>query len=377
MIRNLSLINFKSHVKSNVIFRKLTVLTGINGFGKSSVIQALLLLRQSYYKGRLYEGLDLNMPLVTLGNVNDVLSRFANEPTMAFEIDYDGASYSFKYDCEKYLTDSFLPKSVYSDSITTNSLDRMSLFANTFQYVSAARTGGQSLFGQDSYTVEKLRQFSSEEGKCDLLGHFLYKYGNEPCYNYIDQNVECTLMEQINIWETRISLKTRVRVQPDSSDKKNYRVLYDVIDSSGGAVAMGISASNMGYGLSYTLPVITALLAAKSGDLVIVENPEAHLHPLGQAALGELITKVANKGVQVVVETHSDHIINAILLSCKIAEEGGDGLSPKDVAISYMGEMLMDRGTVVQPINIVGGGLEYQPKGFIDQFEHDLYLLRG
>ena len=317
------------------------------------------------------------MPLVTLGNVNDVLSRFANEPTMAFEIDYDGASYSFKYDCEKYLTDSFLPKSVYSDSITTNSLERMSLFANTFQYVSAARTGGQSLFGQDSYTVEKLRQFSSEEGKCDLLGHFLYKYGNEPCYNYIDQNVECTLMEQINIWETRISLNTRVRVQPDSSDKKNYRVLYDVIDSSGGAVAMGISASNMGYGLSYTLPVITALLAAKSGDLVIVENPEAHLHPLGQAALGELITKVANKGVQVVVETHSDHIINAILLSCKIAEEGGDGLSPKDVAISYMGEMLMDRGTVVQPINIVGGGLEYQPKGFIDQFEHDLYLLRG
>ena len=77
------------------------------------------------------------------------------------------------------------------------------------------------------------------------------------------------------------------------------------------------------------------------------------------------------------VETHSDHIINAILLSCKIAEEGGDGLSPKDVAISYMGEMLMDRGTTVQPINIVGSKLEYQPKGFIDQFEHDLYLLQG
>lgn len=377
MIRNLSLINFKSHVKSNVIFRKLTVLTGINGFGKSSVIQALLLLRQSYYKGRLYEGLDLNMPLVTLGNVNDVLSRFANEPTMAFEIDYDGAIYSFKYDCEKYLTDSFLPKSVYSDNITTDSMEKMSLFANTFQYVSAARTGGQSLFGQDSYTVEKLRQFSSEEGKCDLLGHFLYKYGNELCYNYIDPNVECTLMEQINIWETRISMNTRVRVQPDSSDKKNYRVLYDVIDPFGGPIAMGISASNMGYGLSYTLPVITALLAAKSGDLVIVENPEAHLHPLGQAALGELITKVANRGVQVVVETHSDHIINAILLSCKIAEEGGDGLSPKDVSISYMGEMLMDRGTTVQPINIVGSKLEYQPKGFIDQFERDLYLLQG
>lgn len=376
MIKKLKLINFKSHVKSDVIFRNLTVLTGINGYGKSSVIQALLLLRQSFLKNRLMEGLDLNAPLVNLGNTNDILSRYSKDtPIMGFDIDCGDEHFNFEYDCERYLTESFLPLRQYSQNITSEKLSLVSLFNNSFQYVSALRTGGQSLFGQDSYMVEKMHQLSSTEGRCDLLGHFLYKYGNESCYNYVDKSIDCTLLEQINVWESRISMNTQVHVEPNSSDKKNYRILYDVIDAQGRAIAAGLSASNVGYGLSYTLPVIVALLAAVSGDLVIVENPEAHLHPAGQVALGELITLVASRGVQVVIETHSDHIINSILLSCKAATEGGDGLSAEDVALSYMGKMTTEQGTEVQSVKISGGKLEYQPKGFVDQYEHDVYLL--
>ena len=73
MITKLIIKNFKSHLHSEIEVRKLTVLTGINGCGKTSLIQALLLLRQTNTKGRLRDGLDLNIPLCKIGIGNDAL----------------------------------------------------------------------------------------------------------------------------------------------------------------------------------------------------------------------------------------------------------------------------------------------------------------
>jgi predicted ATPase len=56
-------------------------------------------------------------------------------------------------------------------------------------------------------------------------------------------------------------------------------------------------------------------LAAQPGDLLILENPENDLHPQAQSMLGQLMARVASEGVQVIVETHSDHIINGICLA--------------------------------------------------------------
>lgn len=78
-------------------------------------------------------------------------------------------------------------------------------------------------------------------------------------------------------------------------------------------------AVNVGFGLSYVLPIVLALLVTKPGGLVIIENPEAHLHPRG-SYLGRLIALAAEAGVQVVVETHSDHIINGIRLMPRLGK---------------------------------------------------------
>ena len=69
-------------------------------------------------------------------------------------------------------------------------------------------------------------------------------------------------------------------------------------------------APNAGFGISYALPVVVAALRAADGGLLLVENPEAHLHPAGQSKIGGFLARIAADGVQVFLETHSDHVLN-------------------------------------------------------------------
>ncbi len=75
---------------------------------------------------------------------------------------------------------------------------------------------------------------------------------------------------------------------------------------------VGTCAEHTGFGVSYSLPIVLAALLARGGGLLLIENPEAHLHPAGQSRMGTFLAAVAADGVQVVVETHSDHVLNGI-----------------------------------------------------------------
>lgn len=90
-----------------------------------------------------------------------------------------------------------------------------------------------------------------------------------------------------------------------------------MVHQEGNIGADYFTAQNVGFGISYVLPIVLALVKAKKGELIILENPEAHLHPRGQRKMGELIARAAQGGVQVIVETHSDHILNGIRFVCK------------------------------------------------------------
>jgi len=82
---------------------------------------------------------------------------------------------------------------------------------------------------------------------------------------------------------------------------------------------MNIGQLMSGFGLSYTLPVITALLVGTliPNSLVIIENPEAHLHPRGQTEIARLIALCAQVGTQIIIETHSDHLFDGIRIAAK------------------------------------------------------------
>ena len=113
------------------------------------------------------------------------------------------------------------------------------------------------------------------------------------------------------------------------------------------AVTLGIRISkntdfhrpvHTGFGITQVLPIVVAALSAQKGDLVLIENPEVHLHPAGQATMGKFLSEVASAGVQVVLETHSDHVLNGIRRSVKDRI-----LSSSDVALHFFQSQPKDR----------------------------------
>ena len=381
MIRKLHLKNFKSHRVTCLDFKPLTLISGVNNIGKSSVLQALLLLRQTYKNHRLDKGLDLASPspIVSLGIGNDVLYKFSDKPILSIGVCTENQHYDFEFDVENALDESFLP--IVSYSIDNESLSRESLFNKDFQYLSALRIGGKSDYKIYSYDVNEERQISIENGQGEALGNFLDVYGGEPTFNYNtikEEEGPIALLDQVNFWEGLISKGITIDVQP-KPDKTGFIIYYGTKGIEGKKSIERLRAENVGFGVSYSLSVVTALLSARPGALIMVENPEAHLHPDGQAKLAELMCLVAQRGIQVVVETHSDHIINGVLVNCKRFEKEGRGIDRENVSIYYFSGQDDNHAVLYDEIKILSEGeIEYQPKGFFDRIEADReYLIGG
>ncbi len=373
MITRLQIANFKCHKDTNLDLSNLTILTGVNASGKTSIIQSLLLLRQSYYKSVLLDdGLELNKPLCNIGIGDDALYKLAKEPIMEFELIYDKALYDFQFDVTKHHTASYIKKHHYTDIVNRENLGKLSLFNSNFQYIGAARWGGKSRFPLDTYSVEKLKQISSDNGQGELVGHFIHTYGGDTVVDYSGINEESTLMEQIIYWEGQISSKLTIDVI-HSPDKQSFDITYGYEGIDNNKPIRNLKAENIGFGISYTLPVVTALLSAKPGALIIIENPEAHIHPNGQAQLALLIAKVAKRGVQVIIETHSDHIINGALVATVKKE-----ISAEQLSVYYFDRDETNHTTIANKLEVTEGGhIRRPPKGFFDQIDIDLKLLTG
>jgi predicted ATPase len=127
--------------------------------------------------------------------------------------------------------------------------------------------------------------------------------------------------------------------------------------------------TNVGFGLTYVLPVVTAVLFASPGDLLIIENPESHLHPQGQARLGKLFAQSAEQGVQLFIETHSDHVLNGVRVATK-----QQLISPEKVGIFFFERYLADehRTEIIQPIIDENGRINKWPPGFFDEWDNQL-----
>lgn len=376
MITKLKIANFKSHRNTELNAGNLTMMTGINSSGKSSVLQSLLLLRQSYKKGRLRDGLDLNEPLCEIGFGDDALSRFATDNhVISFCLEGENdEKWDFYFNADGELGETFIPKTE-NQIIELNYKSLNVLFSNDFQYVSSSRWANINSYPIDSYAVIAEKQISLINGQGELVAHFLNYYGETKNFQIVSDSIlhvnnsSRNLLEQVVEWEREISPRIGLRTYKKID---RFEVEYEYKGAGDHQPIHKLKTKNVGFGISHSLPVVVALLSAKPGALLIIENPESHLHPRGQSKLAELMVLVAQSGVQIFVETHSDHIFNGVRKA--ISQKKIDKEKVK-VHFLELNDENVSMNTEIQ-FSDSGRILNYK-KGLFDQFDEDLNTLLG
>lgn len=365
VLTRISLKNFKCFKSISVELSHLNVMTGVNSMGKSSVVQALLLLRQSQEKDQLFDGINLNGRYVQIGYGKDLMNRNSSEDYVSIVIENTDKEYLFEFEYKQ--NSEFLKLKNYEKISELNEQD-FNLFTNAFAYVSANRIGPQRYYESSNYEVLQNNQVG-------VRGEFLADYlaeRNEDICNDLLKNQTCEsskLLDQTNAWLSEISPGISINPKMDF-DTGVVSLRYKDFDGES-------SPLNVGFGLSYVAPVVVALLKAKKGDLVIIENPEAHLHPRGQRKMGELVARAASAGIQVVVETHSDHLLNGIRLSVK-----KNIISRNLIRLNYFyREKKEDNREIyyeykkISPAILDDGRLSSWPEGFFDEWDRALMEL--
>lgn len=361
MINNLKLKNFKCFEELDIDLKNVTIFTGINGMGKSTVIQSLLLLEQSRLRESDSKGLYLNGKYVELGNAQDVV--YDKAQTEEIEISYttsDGEQARNRFEFEQDAD--FLPQ-------IEGKSNSVPFVENVFVYLSAYRIRPQERYGVINEKDLRLRDFGNN-GEFAL--QYLSSYGDWNIKNHHvvekDERGD-SLINQTRIWMDRVSpgVSPHIKVMMET---RSSELTFDFVE--GKEKSNSYKSVNVGFGITYVLPVVVALLTAEKGDMIIIENPEAHLHPAGQRMLGELIARAGAGGVQVLVETHSEHIVNGVRISVKEKQISKDEVQ---VAFFYKNEEDDYKHTYKSLKINEDGKMSSWPKGFFDEWENALIQL--
>jgi len=375
MIGSVRLQNYKCFEDQLLGFKALTLFSGLNGTGKSSVLQALLLLRQSFQQNLLQTtGLALNGDLIHIGTAKDALFEGAKEDMIGFELtSKDGVikkAWRFNYDRKSDVLDLALKEHDITDAyFRPNSIYFTRLFGSNFHYLQAERIGPRRFFETSDFLVKQRGQLGSTG---EYTVHFLDVFRDQIIFNESMSHpdaVSLALIDQVEAWLGEVSPGTHITFSPniitDTISLQYYFVAGNQVRSA------DYRAANVGFGITYVLPILVAALSSNRGSLLLIENPEAHLHPHGQVKMGELLALAASSGVQVIIETHSDHILNGI----RLAVHGGK-LSPDDVQLHYFQRNPQNgQAHVTSPHIDKNGRIDQWPDGFFDEWEKSLSTL--
>lgn len=364
MIKRIEIKNFKSIKIADVNISNLNLLMGLNGMGKSSFIQTLLLLMQS---DKLEERvIDLNGILAQIGQGRDALYQYAEEEKIVFELTFDQhIKYTWKFAYQKDKE-----KLTAENGYTKEQMSIFRKYTNPFQYLPADRIGPKDIYEASSVVVADKKQLG-------LLGeyaaYYINVFGQE--HDVIEKlrhpkASSSNLLSQINAWMKEISpgVSLNTKYVPEVN-KVILDYQFDIINDK----TNSFRPKNVGFGISYVLPIVLALLTSKEGKIIVIENPESHIHPRGQAELGKLISLAANIGAQLFVESHSDHILNGIRVAVK------ENLVDKSkVNIMYFEKTTTEKEqfTKITPIKIDDKGeLSDYPENMMDEWSNQLLKL--
>lgn len=361
MLSKLLIKNFKCFSNHEIAFKSLTILVGGNGVGKSSVIQSLLLSKQSLQKNKNSDNMlgtnfeiELKGPyLLNLGFPKNIISSNADSKQISFtlinELDEQTQfDFNFQEDYGEHLLQGHVSK--------VDNYLRIPL--QEFSYLNAERLGprlGLPLGTNSEWNIGYKGEYSS---------HILFRADKSKRRVHQDLKI---------LDSNRFSRQAEAWLQEIVPDLQlDYKIIEEASLASFSFKSNSLDtdffpAPNTGFGISYTLPIIiTGLIQSiEENGTLIVENPEAHLHPYGQSKIGRFLARVSMAGVQVILETHSEHVINGARI--EMAKFG----KYENMKVNFFSAK--DGGINIQELYInENGELSDWPNGFFDQEQSDL-----
>lgn len=373
---------FKSFcVRQEVPFKRLTLLAGSNSSGKSSLMQPLLLLKQTFQDTSDPGPLRINGPHVVFSRAEQMIWHAPGEEerlgfNVGLELSLEGQTRGVEIFFQRLMKPRGLPSLQVIKCIWSNDSDEAPIeltpsfseneirerFPEEITTLKDAlanlpRESQRSPQDDDSrslgFKVIRQRSFLIIEGHSALFGPVSFSFpslateidhhlrriihipglrGNpqrtypvrsvgEEYPGFFHEYVASIIakwqrqrgekMEALSYALANMKLTWKVRSYQRNDAEVEIQVGRTEQSVRGGARDL-VNIADVGFGLSQSLPVIVALLASEPDQLVYLEQPEIHLHPDAQVALTNLIVDAVNRGVQVVVETHSQLILLGI-----------------------------------------------------------------
>lgn len=393
---------------TSIPLSKINLFTGVNGKGKSTAIQSLLLIRQSVEINRVTQNVYFNGNCVELGTFKDIknVDVPTKEPIILtyvfcseegeFKISYNLASDEAD-DMSAAITkvlikgifknksfETVISKQRKSYKIKHNGKDQLmrwsdllfnrevigndqylkfikSLFNLTkIHYVSADRLGPQ-----DFYIKTNISRFINVGNRGQYTANILaFKKDDLVSDALCLEGYPKSLPDQTEGWLSTILGGGKISVSTTDASI----VLVQMNSNSGKQL---FKPMNVGFGYSYILPIIVSALIAQKDTILIIENPEAHLHPRAQSQLIKFLARVACSGVQVVIESHSDHIFNGLRVAVVDKEIN---LQHTDVKVTYFtgGDQCLEEIEIQSD-----GSVTNWPDDFFDQTDKDFRIIFG
>lgn len=362
MINKIEIENFKCFsTRTEIQLSPITVCTGMNSVGKSSLIQALLLMWQSYEnlsknndKNEAIKVL-LNTSALKLGSTSQIM-----QTNTSMQLSADGSS--FKYHAR-------------SDKLSLNLENRNSLgdcssFQSILYYLNAERLGPRNY--QEMLSHDTLHCGYHGEYTFDIIQKKLYdRISKNRCHVSDARESINDLRNQVNDWMSYIVNGVEVDFTAQvTTQLARMKIRQAVLDTPFN------SPYNYGFGISYVLPIIATGLIAEDNSIFIIENPEAHLHPAGQSRIGEFLAQMSCDSIQLIIETHSEHVLNGIRKYALRHQLDPESICINYFAIDYNAQTHEARHEVKRLLLGKKMDILHWPAGFFDQEASDLKELR-
>lgn len=378
MITRLDLRHFKCFRELKLPLGPLTLLSGTNASGKSSVLQALALLQQTMREHEWSTRLVLNGVSARLGVVSDVVDQvYGRRECWIGILHADG-------ECQWRFRGGRKEMSMSVSAVRVNGKEfdnpeslrhlmpvgvadqRVAERIEGLTYLTAERTGPREVYPLEDPRVTPIVG-PTGDGAVGVL----------------HSGREERVLPGLRIDNQPPTLWWQVVARMERFFPGCGLLVEKIPHANAATLGLRTSAGtdfhrpiNTGFGLTQVLPLVVAAVSAKRDDLLLIENPEVHLHPSGQAAMGEFLVEVAAAGVQVLIETHSDHILNGVRRAVK------KGVVPPDGVLLHFFRPREESGQstsaqVESPAIDAAGNVDAWPEGFFDQFDKDTNFFAG